>query len=85
MTDEAASINPMEQLLAFLGHLDEQNIGYILESTRDAIMVIVRIPSAVYEIEFFANGDIDIETIGPTQGVERVTLQDLVSAPEFKA
>jgi hypothetical protein len=55
------SLNALENLLDFLARLDEHKIWYRLEHVRDSIMVITMIPGEYWEIEFFADGHIEIE------------------------
>lgn len=79
------TVNAMEQLLAFLRHLETYKTHYTLGSFRDAIMVTIRTASRVYEVEFFTDGTIEVETFGPTPGVGAATLSELLAQPEFKA
>ena len=51
----------MEKLLDFLAELDRRMIFRRLASVRDAIMVDVHIPSERWEVEFFRDGDVEVE------------------------
>ena len=51
-----------DKLISFLKTLEQARMHYTLEHNRDdAIMVIAAVPGERWEIEFFANGDIEIE------------------------
>jgi len=52
----------IRSLTAFLQRLKEENIDYQLEHNRDeTIMVLVTVPGERWEIEFFDDGQIEIE------------------------
>ena len=51
----------MEKLLEFLDALEEKNIYYKLNKVRNAIMVEVAIPGERWEVEFFDDGQIEVE------------------------
>ncbi len=54
--------NPFDRLIAFLERLDEASIPYRLDHSRDdAIMIVAFAPGEYWEIEFLADGGIDIE------------------------
>jgi hypothetical protein len=53
--------NPLEKLLAFLYRLGEESIYFTLFQDRDAIMVQVTVPGERWEVEFFADGHIELE------------------------
>jgi hypothetical protein len=54
--------NPFDKLNALLERLDEASIPYRLDHSRgDAIMVLAFAPGEYWEIEFLADGGIDIE------------------------
>jgi hypothetical protein len=44
---------------------------------RDAVMVALRSPSTYYEIEFFADGHIEVQSFGQPSHVQTVTLQEI--------
>ena len=51
-----------DKLLAFIRHLEEAKIFHQVESYRyDGISVVVTIPGQRWEIDFLADGDIDVE------------------------
>ncbi|MDD5523149.1 MAG: hypothetical protein PHI84_20210 [Kiritimatiellae bacterium] len=52
----------MTKLLKFLHRLDDCKIHYRIEHNRDdSIMVITDVPGQKWEIEFFPNGNVEIE------------------------
>ena len=52
----------MENLLSFLARLKEAKIHYSLKHSRDkAIMVLISVPGEHWEIEFLADGSVEIE------------------------
>lgn len=54
--------NSLKQLLGFLDALDRHKIYFRLERVRsEALMVKVDIPGERWEIEFFAEGEVEIE------------------------
>lgn len=65
---------PIPQLLDFLGRLNRARISYTLAHNRDeAIMVLIAVPGARWEVEFFADGSIEVEVFessGSLQGPE---------------
>jgi hypothetical protein len=70
-------MNSFEQLLEFISRLQDSRIQFDLQCVRDAIMVALRSPSTYYEIEFFADGDIEVQTFGPPSPVQTVTLREI--------
>lgn len=66
-------VNALQKLLDFIYKLNERNIYHKLDCVRDAIMVEVVVPGERWEIEFFADGNVDIEIFranGEMQGGE---------------
>ena len=57
----AAGPNALQKLLDFLERLAESNTPYKLACHRDAIMVELAVPGERWEIEFFANGEVEVE------------------------
>ena len=51
----------MKKLIDFLEKLEEKNIYYKLNKVRDAIMVEIAVPGERWEVEFFADGNVDVE------------------------
>ncbi len=63
--------NQFAKLLAFLERLDEAEIGYKLEHSRDdAIMVVAFAPGQYWEIEFMEDGGIEIERYHSNGNIE---------------
>jgi hypothetical protein len=72
-------VNSLEQLLEFISQLQNGRIQFDLKCVRDAIMVSVRSPSTYYEIEFFADGHIEVETLGPPSLVQTISLEEITA------
>ncbi|MGA9720316.1 MAG: hypothetical protein WBQ79_18705 [Acidobacteriaceae bacterium] len=72
-------MNSLEQLIEFLSQLADAHIQFDLKCVRDAIMVTVVSPGAYYEIEFFADGHIEVQTFGPASSVQTVTLREITN------
>lgn len=70
-------MNALEQVLEFLSALREAKVHFDLTSVRDAIMVTVVSPSKYYEIEFFADGRIEVQTFDAATRVQSVSLRDI--------
>ena len=70
-------MNNLEQLLEFISQLQSCRIHFDLKCVRDAIMVSLRSPSSYYEIEFFADGHIEVQTFGPPSPVQTATLREI--------
>ncbi len=61
-TPVQAGPNAMQKLLDFLARLGEQKVPYRLASWRDeAVMVELAVPGERWEIEFFADGHVEVE------------------------
>lgn len=64
-------MSTLSELLSFLCRLEQAKISYRIEHNRDeAIMIIVCVPGSRYEIEFFDDGSVEIETFVST-GVKK--------------
>jgi hypothetical protein len=70
-------VNAFEQLLEFVSALRDAKVCFNLTSVRDAIMVTVVSPSTYYEIEFFADSRIEVQTFGPANRVQTFNLRDI--------
>lgn len=69
----------METLLAFLVNLEKRKISYRLEHNRgDSLMVLVAVPAERWEVEFFANGKVEVETFGKSSGVREATVDEVL-------
>ncbi len=52
----------MDALLKFISRLQESNIFYTLEHNRDdTIVVVVVVPGERWEVEFYSDGNVEIE------------------------
>lgn len=49
------------KLLDFLNELEAKKIYYKLNKVRDAVMVEIAVPGERWEVEFFADGSVEIE------------------------
>lgn len=75
------SPNPLHDLLDFLSQLDKAGIYFRLDRVRDeAIMVRIDVPGERWEVEYFADGEIEIERFG----VKYETAEGIVSQPESR-
>jgi hypothetical protein len=72
-------VNSLEQLLEFISQLQNGRIQFDLKCVRDAIMVSVGSPSTYYEIEFFADCHIEVETLGPPSLVKTISLEEITA------
>ncbi len=67
-------MNTMKKFLNFLCKFEEGKIAYTIEHNRDdAVMVTAHVPGAKWEIEFFADDNLEIEIFrsnGEIQGEE---------------
>jgi hypothetical protein len=66
------------KLLAFLDQLEQQKLHYRLSHVRDSIMVEIAVPGERWEVEFFDNGEIEIERFVST-GVNTIDDAELNS------
>jgi hypothetical protein len=58
---------PMDRLLSFLCSLENNRIHYTLAHNRgEAIMVLIAVPGQRWEVEFFADGQVEIERFAST-------------------
>lgn len=51
----------MKELILFLAKLEENKIYYRLNKVRESIMVEIVVPGERWEVEFFEDGNVDIE------------------------
>jgi hypothetical protein len=64
-------MNPLQKLLDFLSDLDQRRIFFRLSRVRaEAIMVEVAVPGERWEVEFFADGQVEIEVFAGSSGVQ---------------
>jgi len=71
--------NALQSLLGFLTDLEKAGIYFRLDRVRDeAIMVRIDVPGERWEVEFFADGEIEVERFGMTA----TTKSGVVGKPE---
>lgn len=75
MIGENHDSNPLQKLLDFLDDLDDRKIHYTLARHREAVMVCVNVPGERWEVEFFADGGVEVE-------IFRATESGVVGRPE---
>ncbi len=64
-------VSSVQKLLGFISKLDERKIYYKLFSARhEAIMVEVASPGERWEIEFFADGQVEVEVFSSSSDIE---------------
>jgi hypothetical protein len=71
-------MNPLQQLLKFLAHLDSIGAGYILSSDGEAVVVLVRTEEGIHEISFLGDGTIEITNFAASEDAENVSFSDLL-------
>lgn len=55
-------MNSLQKVLDFLNKLDESGLGYSMEHNReDTLSVLVAIPGERWEVEFHADGEVEVE------------------------
>jgi hypothetical protein len=65
-----AATGVFDALLRFLNRLSDARIPYTLRHSRfDAVMVEVTVPGERWEIDFLADGDVDVEVFKSSGGV----------------
>jgi hypothetical protein len=73
-------MNPLQQLLKFLGHLDTLGAGFMLSSDAEAIVVLVRTEEGIHEISFFGDGGIEINNFAVSEEGETVSFDELLQS-----
>jgi hypothetical protein len=74
----------LNKLLAFLERLERDHLWYRLEHVRpDTVMVVVRVPGEVWEVEFFEDGQIEFERFRSSGGIsDEADLEEALHAQE---
>jgi hypothetical protein len=68
--DPIAKSGSLQSLLDFIGKLSSAKIFFRLDSHRDeAVMVRVDVPGERWEVEFFADGEVEVERFLSSGGV----------------
>lgn len=67
--------DPFHKFLAFVRLVQQAGHPYAIESVRDALMVVVEVPEQRWEVEFFANGDVELERFYSMGRADRATLE----------
>jgi hypothetical protein len=73
-------MNPLQQLLKFLTHLDSFGAGYILSSDSQAIVVLVRTEEGIHEVSFFGDGTIEITNFAAEEDAESMSFVELLES-----
>ncbi|MGH1469548.1 MAG: hypothetical protein ACRBCS_00030 [Cellvibrionaceae bacterium] len=61
-SSQAGSLNSFQKLLDFLNRLDDAGLPYSLEHNSDeTLMVLVSTEGERWEVEFFADGEVQVE------------------------
>ncbi len=64
-------MDSLRKLLDFLNMLGEKNIHYRLTHVRDeAIMIEIAVPGSRWEVEFFAEGQVEVEVFTSSGHIE---------------
>ena len=64
-----SAANSLQQLLDFLCRLEKSKIVFHLQHNRDeSIMVLIAVPGERWEVEFFADGSVEVEIFGGSKG-----------------
>jgi hypothetical protein len=67
--------DPFDKLLTFHQRLKQARIHYELAGYReDAVSVTVRVPGEYWEVDFLADGDVDVERFVSIGGVQEEAL-----------
>lgn len=75
--------NTFGDFLLFLEELERRKIAYDLDHVRpDTLMVQVYVPGQRWEVEFYADGRIEIEVFQSSSGVTGVTYEGLLKRLE---
>jgi len=54
-------MNSLEKLIHFLEELEERKLFFRLGKIRDSILVEIAVPGERWEVEFFADGQVEVE------------------------
>jgi len=73
-------VNPLQQLLKFLAHLDSRGAGYILSSDLEAVIVLVRTEDGIHEVSFLGDGAIEITNFAAEDEAESLTFTELLQS-----
>ncbi|HEY4112756.1 MAG TPA: hypothetical protein VGM17_01735 [Rhizomicrobium sp.] len=73
-------MNPLQQLLKFLAHLDSLGAGFMLSSDAEALVVLVRTEEGIHEVSFFGDGGIEINNFAVSEESETLTFDELLQS-----
>ena len=68
------------KLLRFLDQLELAKLAYRLEHVRDSIMVVVAVPGERWEVEFFDDGQVEVERFSSSGKIESEDILDRLVA-----
>lgn len=71
------SSNSLDKLIVFLEELEQAGIWYHLTHVRDSIMVVLAIPGQRWEVEFFEDGQVEVERFVSTGMEDETVLPEL--------
>ncbi len=75
--------NTFSNFLLFLEELERRKIAYDLTHHRpDTLMVQLYVPGQRWEVEFYADGQIELEVFQESSGVKYIEYEDLLTRLE---
>ncbi|PSM30669.1 hypothetical protein BVG81_009340 [Haliangium sp. UPWRP_2] len=69
-------MNAMQKLVHFLQQLETHHIWYRLEHIRESVLVLISIPGERWEVEFFPDGQVEVEKFTSKGKIENETALD---------
>ena len=73
-------MNPLQQLLKFLAHLETLGAGFMLSSDAEAVVILVRTEEGIHEVSFFGDGTIEINNFAVSADAEILTFDELIQS-----
>ena len=73
-------MNPLQQLLKFLAHLETLGAGFMLSSDAEAVVVLVRTEEGIHEVSFFGDGAIEINNFAVSADAESLKFDELIQS-----
>ena len=75
-------MNAMQKLVHFLQQLEAHHIWYRLEHIRESVLVLISIPGERWEVEFFPDGQVEVEKFTSKGEIENETALDKLWATD---